>query len=181
MTQRRAGLVFHHYDALSRAYPLIVASLLALALIFVWSRSAAASVSDCKTAAVKVAGTFAKKRTRQTLVCAVTGCDAATITAKKSRLRNRSLALLAAACHDVDPSDLGLGQSCPDASGRCTQRLDSPGRLIDCLLCMVSETVDPLLRRLQGEPAGVAQTCGGCAAGECAPGSYCEPPAGLCD
>ena len=168
--------------SLSRTYLWILAPLLAFMLILIWTHSAAATAEDCRTAAVKLAGTFAKKRTRQTLACAaVGGCDEMTLAAKKARLRSRSLAELAAACKDVSAADLGLGPACPDASGRCPQALDSPGALIDCMLCMVSETVDPLLQRLQGEPAAVAQTCGGCAASECEAGAYCEPPVGLCE
>ncbi len=162
----------------SKALHLLLAGLLAA----VSASSAAADVDSCRETAAKLAGAFAKKRAKHLLVCAAdSACDADSVARKLVRLRERSLESLAANCAAVTPADLGFGSACPDPSGRCAQNLTSNAALTDCILCMVSETVEPLLRRLQGSPADVGQTCGGCAASECRPDAFCEPPAGRCE
>ncbi len=130
----------------------------------------------------RVTASFAKKRAKQILACSLTvDCDPANLSAKLKRLHKRNSRRLIAACRGVGVAELGIGGTCPDPSGRCTQIVDGPETLAQCMLCMVSETVEPLLRRLQGEPARPTQSCGGCAAGVCSPGSFCESPPGLCE
>jgi len=160
---------------------LLFLTLLLLALSLVVPKPAAAGVPECRAAAVRAAATFTKKRAKQMLACrAAGGCDAPTSVADGQRARRRGLHALNLACLDVGASDLGLGESCPDPTGRCAGRIDSHDALVACLLCMVTETVEPLIRRLDGTPSGVAEPCGGCAAGVCEAGSYCEPPPGSC-
>ena len=161
----------------------ILASLPASLFTLVLSEApaSAAGVEECRAAAVRVAGNFTKKRTRHFLKCqADGGCDAATLEAKIRRARRRGFALLRAACTGVEPSSLGFGPVCSEPSGRCNQPIDSDDALVACLLCSVAETIEPLIRRLDGEPAGVTESCGGCAASECKPNAYCEPPPGVC-
>ena len=142
----------------------------------------AADDDECREAAGKVAGSFAKKRAKHLLDCAdASGCDASKAAARAGRLRSRSLRKLSSACEAATGPSLGLGGVCPDPTGRCTQAIGDPVGLVDCMLCLVAETLDPLLHVLQGADADVAATCGGCSAAACRDGAFCEPPPGVCD
>jgi len=156
--------------------------LFTIGLAMLMAVPAQADSLDCQEAGAKVVGGFARKRAKQVFRCKqADNCDSALAAKKLRRLKQRAGSRLAAGCAGVTAGDLGFGASCPDPTGRCTQLLDSPSALTDCLLCMMEETLDPLLRRLQGQPAAAAETCGGCSATPCAAGSYCEPPPGVCD
>ncbi len=136
----------------------------------------------CRDMAGKVAGTFARKRAKQILACGQdTECDATVLAAKLGRLRARHLHRLLDACAGLAGADLGMASTCPDPGGRCTQTIDSDEALAECMLCMVAETLDPLIRRLHGATADVADSCGGCSATQCGDGAFCEPPPGSCD
>ncbi len=141
--------------------------------------NAFADVKGCRDMAGKVAGSFARKRAKHLLLC-TEGCEPSALEAKTDRLEQRSHRKLTQACGDVMPEDLGLPGTCPDPNGRCTFALDSSESLIECMLCMVGETLDPLLHRLYGTPADESQSCGGCSSTQCREGFYCEPPPGSC-
>jgi hypothetical protein len=146
------------------------------------SGPAVAGVDECRETAAKLAGAFAKKRAKHLLLCASDpACDDEALARKLRRLRARSREALTASCATVAATDMGFGSYCPDPTGRCTQALDSSQALADCIYCMVSETVEPLLRRLQGSTADLGETCGGCAASACSPDAFCEPPPGTCE
>lgn len=156
--------------------------LFSLLLALAMPLPAHADSSACREAGSKVVGGFARKRAKQLFRCKqADDCDSARAAKKLSKLERRARVRLSDGCAGVSPGDLGFGASCPDPSGRCMQVLDSSDAIVECLLCMMEETLDPLMRRLQGQPATPAETCGGCSATPCAPGSYCEPPPGVCD
>lgn len=141
-----------------------------------------AGLDDCRESSGQIAGKFAHRRAKQFARCNLAGdCDSAASIAKAARLRARSKRTLSADCSGLDGPALGLGATCPDPSGRCTMTLDADAALVECILCMVEETIEPLIRRLQGDEADLAESCGGCAATPCLEGFVCETPPGHCD
>jgi hypothetical protein len=160
----------------------LASSLLAAPLcVLVLPAKAAEDVASCRRAIAKVAASFAKTRVNLISRCEDANCDPTELAAKLARLDERSQRRLAARCTSSTRTDVGLGSTCPDPSGRCTQTLDSDQALIDCVLCMVRETVDPMLRRLRGSLSDVAETCGGCSATPCEGEYFCETRPGHCD
>jgi hypothetical protein len=159
-----------------------VLGLLVCAAVLLLAPDAGADAAGCRSRIAKVAGSFAKGRAKLIARCEDQArCDVGELSAKLAKLQAKSERKLAAACNNLPNGELGLGQTCPDPSGRCTQVLDSDQALIDCVLCMVRETVDPLIRRLRGDHADVAETCGGCSATPCEEAFFCETPRGHCD
>ncbi|RMF24592.1 MAG: hypothetical protein D6760_02990, partial [Deltaproteobacteria bacterium] len=141
-----------------------------------------AGTAECLRRIDKVAVAFAKKRARQVTRCATTpGCTSAALEEALSKISGRTARRLVRDCMGTSGADLGLGATCPDPTGQCTQTLDSAQAVADCVVCMIAETVDPLVRRLRGQNSGDAQTCGGCAATECEPDLFCERRPGQCD
>lgn len=141
----------------------------------------AAGPDDCREASGKIAGWFARSRGKQIVRCnKADDCDSAKLAAKIARLRQKNAAKLTTQCASVEPTDIGMGASCPDPTGRCTHALDSNAALVECIMCLVEETIEPLLRRLQGDASDLAETCGGCAGTPCEGGFVCEMPPGHC-
>ncbi|MFQ5478118.1 MAG: Kazal-type serine protease inhibitor domain-containing protein [Candidatus Binatia bacterium] len=169
---------------LLRYRSLAVSSAFVLAAAFVlWLPSpGTAGVENCRSRVARVAGSFAKKRGKQIVRCAASStCLSGDLVAQLGKLRTRATKKLVRDCTGLAGTDLGLGSTCPDPTGRCTQVLDSQDSLVDCLFCVIAETIDPLVRRLQGSPADDAQTCGGCSATPCDPDLFCETRPGHCD
>ena len=136
----------------------------------------------CRKGIAKVAGVLAKKRVKLIARCEdAASCDSVRLSNKLDKVKQRGRKKLLSSCRQLAGSDLGLGSTCPDPTGRCQQVLDSEQALSDCLLCMVAETIDPLLRRLRGTAGVVGETCGGCSATPCTAPFFCDSPEGRCD
>ncbi len=155
---------------------------LALAVSLLLSAApASADATDCRSRIARVAGSLAAKRAKLISRCEDSSrCDRAQLAAKLANLDEVSRRKLASRCANLSNTDLGLGATCPDPSGRCTQALDSDQAIMDCVLCMVRETMDPMLRRLRGEHSDLAETCGGCSATSCEDEFFCETRRGHC-
>lgn len=155
---------------------------LSLAVLLAAPAGAEADKAKCKKAITKVSGSFAKKRLKQIGRCDGSArCDKATLDGKLTRLRNKSERKLASSCAGVDSDTMGLGAACPDPSGRCDQNLTSDVAIVDCVLCMVAETVDPMLRRIHGQDSEQHESCGGCSATPCEGEFFCDPSPGHCE
>ncbi len=160
----------------------LIAVVAAAAIVASVATPTFATTADCVRRIDKVAGSFAKKRARQVSRCADSSeCGSAALEAQLGKLRSRTLRRLLRDCSGTAAGDLGLGATCPDPTGQCAQTLDSAQAVADCVVCMISQTIDPLVRRLRGDRSDDAQTCGGCAATECDPELFCEQRPGHCD
>ena len=159
-----------------------IAGAILLVVAFILPATSSAGTAECLRRIDKVAVAFAKKRARQVTHCATTpGCRSAALEAALDKISARTVRRLIRDCAGADPAALGLGSTCPDPTGQCTQTLDSSQAVADCVVCMIAETIDPLVRRLRGSNSDDAQTCGGCAATDCEPDLFCERRPGQCD
>ncbi len=159
-----------------------VAGLLCVVIVLSAVPASGANPLDlCRATVGKVAGSFAKLRARQIFRCAQDqSCDSARDAASLEAIRERSRQQLTAACATLTGASLGMGDTCPDASGVCAPSLVTTKGLVECMVCLVGGALDPVLKRFNGADAAVAESCGGCSATPCTDGAFCEPPPGHC-
>ena len=164
-----------------RALTPLIACLMGAAWLLA-APEAAADASKCRSQIARVAGSFAHKRMKLIARCEDSRrCDPVEQARKLALLETKSIKKLRLRCSNLTNGELGLGQTCPDPSGRCTQVLDSDQAIVECVLCLVRETVDPLIRRIRGRDADIAETCGGCSATPCNDAFFCETRPGRCE
>ena len=139
-----------------RALTPLIACLMGAAWLLA-APEAAADASKCRSQIARVAGSFAHKRMKLIARCEDSRrCDPVEQARKLALLETKSIKKLRLRCSNLTNGELGLGQTCPDPSGRCTQVLDSDQAIVECVLCLVRETVDPLIRRIRGRDADIA-------------------------